>query len=130
MAHPRTGVHHLCLHAADGVCLTFGPSCAPADGCYYDPTARGYRTCARPLVGRCAEAGAACAPRDRCRVDPDAGRYRACEAEAGGVCARFGAPCEPGGAAVSAGSGRANQSDHSAPAAAASSALGRSVSAR
>jgi hypothetical protein len=97
MVHPRTGAYHQCLHAAGGVCFTNGAPCTPTDTCVFDPSARAYRACARPLVGAgtCAAFGAACTPTARCVLDPASGKHRACERPSPGGCARYGAPCGP-----------------------------------
>ncbi len=89
------GTYQVCTASGAGACFHFGPRCAPADGCMFDPASQRYRACAQPSEGACASFGASCTPAGGCAFDPRDGQHRTCEQWSDGRCTRWGAACAP-----------------------------------
>jgi len=79
-----------------GTCFHYGATCAPADGCMFDPADGRYKTCTKPVEGTCATWGAACTPPNKCLFNAKDGLHHACDAVSDGRCTAWGALCDPG----------------------------------
>ena len=74
---------------------TYNAACTPELACMYDPAARSYKQCTKPVEGVCQAWGPACAPASKCMFDPTDNLHRECADVSNGSCKRFGALCTP-----------------------------------